>query len=406
MRGHEVNTDKPQISIIMPCLNEEGTLASCIDKARQGLSSVGVSGEILVVDNGSSDKSIELAQSLGVSVVSETTPGYGAALRRGFMEARGNYIIMADADDSYDFRLLGVFIEKLFDGWDLVMGSRLKGLIAPGAMPWLHRYFGTPVLTWIINRLYGANISDANCGMRGFSKKALSLMDLRTTGMELASEMVIRSAKSNLKITEVPIDFYPDGRTRAPHLRSFRDGWRHLAFILSMSPENIFIKPGLAISTIAFLISLVMLFLGRINLGDLSVSHNTMVLAIMMAVVGIHITYVGIYSKLFTYSRGYLTETIGSRLLLKFSRLEVGLLIGFAFLIGGLLGFAAVFSAWMATGFNELDLLYQRISLFSAMLLITGVQVMAGSFFMNMVGLSRSTYDPNRERDFNIGQKD
>jgi glycosyltransferase involved in cell wall biosynthesis len=391
-KGPITNGDGADVSIVIPCLNEEETLPSCIRKAEEGLDAAGLRGEILVVDNGSTDLSVEISESLGATVVSESTRGYGAALRRGFADSRAAYIVMADADDSYDFRGVGAFVEKLSEGWDLVMGSRLKGTIAPGAMPWTHRHLGTPVLTWFINRLYGARISDANCGMRGFTRDAVRRMDLRTTGMELASEMVIRSAKANLKVTEVPIDFYRDGRGRPPHLRSFRDGWRHMAFILSMAPDNIFIKPGLAIAALAFLASVVLLVFGRIELGGLSISHNTMIAGIMMVIVGVHLAYVGIYSKLFTFSRGYVEETAGIRLLLRFSRLEVGLVVGLLLLLATSLGFAVVIVAWTASGLGELGLVYQRVSLFSAMLLIVGVQIMAASFFLNMVGLARATY--------------
>ena len=393
------------VSIVIPCLNEEETLPSCIRKAQEGLGSAGLQGEILVVDNGSTDRSVEVAESLGASVVTETTRGYGAALRRGFEASRAEYIVMADADDSYDFRGLGAFVQKLSEGWDLVMGSRLKGTIAPDAMPWSHRHVGTPVLTWFINRLYGASISDANCGMRGFRREALARMDLRTTGMELASEMVIRSARANLRITEVPIAFYPDGRGRPPHLRSFRDGWRHLAYILSMAPDNVFIKPGLAIAGLALLASTALLLFGRIELGGLSISHNSMIAGIMLVIVGVHLAYVGIYSKLFTYSRGYVEETPGTRLLLRFSKLEVGLAAGLLLVASASAGFAVVAVAWGASGLGELDLVYQRVSLFSAMLLIVGVQVMAASFFLNMVGLARATYVGDIGRELGSGPR-
>jgi glycosyltransferase involved in cell wall biosynthesis len=401
----QADHDEVDVSIVIPCLNEEETLPSCIRKAQQGLGSAGLHGEILVVDNGSTDRSVEVAEALGASVVGESTRGYGAALRRGFEESRARYIVMADADDSYDFRGVGAFVEKLREGWDLVMGSRLKGHIAPGAMPWSHRYVGTPVLTWFINRLYGAGISDANCGMRGFTRDAVRRMDLRTTGMELASEMVIRSARANLKVTEVPIDFYPDGRGRPPHLRSFRDGWRHLAFILSMAPDNVFIRPGLAIAGLAFIASTVLLLFGRIELGRLSISHNTMIGGTMLVVVGVHLAYVGIYSKLFTYSRGYVEETPGTRLLLRLSKLELGLAAGLILVGAASAGFAVVAVGWAASGLGELDLVYQRVSLFSAMLLIVGVQVMAASFFLNMVGLARATYIGDVGRELRSGPR-
>ena len=348
-----------EVSVVIPCLNEEETLPICIRKANEGMEIAGLQGEIVVVDNGSTDRSVEVAESLGARVVTESVPGYGAALRRGFNAARAEYIIMADADDSYDFRGLGPFVEKLNEGYDLVMGSRLKGTIEPDAMPWSHRYIGTPVLTWILNRLHGAGISDTNCGMRGFRKSAMERMDLRTTGMELASEMIIRSAKADLKITEVPIEFSRDGRSRAPHLRSFRDGWRHLAYMVSMAPENVFIKPGFVIAALGLIASIILLIFGRIDMGSFSVSNNTMIIAIMMVIVGVHLVYIGIYSQLFIFNRGFVDESSGTTRLLKISKLEVGVTGGFIILLVALVGFAFVATEWIGSGLGNLDLVYQ-----------------------------------------------
>lgn len=224
----------PDISIVLPCLNEAETLPVCLAKAWEGIAAAGLKGEVLVADNGSEDGSVALARSLGARVVSERVRGYGAALRRGFGEARGHWIVMADADDSYDLRRVGDFAGKLAEGYDLVMGSRLQGSIAPGAMPWLHRYVGTPALTTAVNLLYGARISDVNCGMRGLTREAAGRLALRCPGMELASEMVVRAAQVGLRIAEIPIDFHADGRSGRPHLNTFRDGWRHLRLILAM----------------------------------------------------------------------------------------------------------------------------------------------------------------------------
>ena len=227
-------TSALDVSVVLPCLNEAETLPVCISKAHEGFTQSRLTGEVLVVDNGSTDGSVELAQSLGARVVAESVRGYGSALRRGFAAARAPFIVMADTDDSYDLRYTGAFVAKLSQGYDLVMGSRLKGTIAQGAMPWLHRYIGTPALTMAVNLLHGARISDVNCGMRGLSRDAARRMALRSTGMELASEMVVRAAQVGLKTTEIPIDFYADGRSRPPHLHTFRDGWRHLTLILAM----------------------------------------------------------------------------------------------------------------------------------------------------------------------------
>ena len=232
--GGEDGGGAPELSIVLPCLNEEETLPGCIGRAREGLEAAGLRGEIVVVDNGSDDRSAEVARSLGARVVPEAVRGYGAALRRGFAEARAPWIVMADADRSYDLGDVGAFAERLAEGYDLVMGSRLRGRIEPGAMPWLHRRVGTPALTRALNLLHGAGVSDVNCGMRGLRRDAAARMALRSDGMEMAAEMVIAAARTGLRITEIPIDFHRDGRGRPPHLRTFRDGWRHLSLIVSM----------------------------------------------------------------------------------------------------------------------------------------------------------------------------
>lgn len=224
---------KLDASVVLPCLNEDETLPICIRKALEGFASAGLRGEIVVADNGSTDRSVELARGLGARVVSERCRGYGAALRRGFAAARAPWIVMADADDSYDLRGVGAFVEKLSEGYDVVVGCRLAGRMERGAMPWPHRYIGTPALTWIVNRLHGAGISDVNCGMRGLRRDAIRRLNLRSTGMELASEMVVGAARAGLKMAEIPIDFHSDGRSRAPHLRPLRDGWRHLSLIVA-----------------------------------------------------------------------------------------------------------------------------------------------------------------------------
>jgi glycosyltransferase involved in cell wall biosynthesis len=236
--------EEVEVSVVMPCLNEEATVGVCVRKARETLDRLGVRGEVVVADNGSTDRSVEIAASQGARVVHQPVKGYGNAYIKGFSEARGRYIIMADSDDSYDLTDLERFITALRAGNDLVMGSRFKGEIKPGAMPALHRHLGNPILTGILNLLYGTKISDAHCGMRAFTRDAFHRMHLRTEGMELASEMVIKAAKARLKIAEIPITLYPDGRNRPPHLRSFRDGWRHLRFMLMYDPKHLFGVPG------------------------------------------------------------------------------------------------------------------------------------------------------------------
>ena len=250
-----VNNDgELEVSIVMPCLNEEQTVGICVRKAVETLQKLGVKGEVVIADNGSTDKSVEIATSLGARVVHQPLKGYGNAYFMGFTEARGKYIIMADSDDSYDLTHLEPFIQALREGNELVMGSRFRGEIKPGAMPFLHRFLGNPVLTRILNFLYGTRISDAHSGMRAFTKDAFERMHLRTEGMEFASEMVIKAAKAKLKIGEIPITLWPDGRTGKPHLRSFRDGWRHLRFMLMYDPRHLFSFPGVGLQLLGFIL--------------------------------------------------------------------------------------------------------------------------------------------------------
>ena len=240
-----------EVSIVMPCLNEERTVGICVKKALISLKEGKVNGEVIVADNGSTDKSVEIAASLGARVVHVEEKGYGNALRSGFAAAHGKYIIMADADDSYDLENLMPFIEKLRKGYELVMGNRFKGGIKKGAMPWHHRYIGNPILSFIGKLFFKTPANDFHCGLRGFTKEAIEKMELQTTGMELASEIVIKSSVMNMNVCEVPTILFPDGRDRPPHLRSFRDGWRHLRFLLIYSPTWLFLYPGLALLALA-----------------------------------------------------------------------------------------------------------------------------------------------------------
>src|SRR3954471_13477847 len=232
------------VSAVIPCLNEEQTLAICIQKAFQAFRELGVAGEVIVADNGSTDRSVEIATNLGARVVHERRKGYGAALLRGIHESRGEIILMADADDSYDWSAIAPFVRKIREGYDLVMGNRFQGGIEPGAMPPLHRYFGNPVLSLVARVAFRSAIGDFHCGMRAFTRAAFDRMQLRTTGMEFATEMVANAAHQNLRIGEIPVVLHPDKRTRPPHLRSFRDGWRHLRFILTYAPDHLYLIPG------------------------------------------------------------------------------------------------------------------------------------------------------------------
>ncbi len=276
------------VSAVMPCLNEEETLAFCIRKAQSAFLRLGISGEVVIADNGSTDNSVQIAESLGARVVHQSAPGYGAALSAGVEGARGDVVVIADADDSYDWESLGDFVSKVNEGNDLVMGNRFRGGIESGAMPWHHRYFGNPVLSWVARVVCRAPIGDFHCGMRAFTKSGFERMELHTTGMEFASEMVISSARNGLRIAEIPTKLYPDKRTRAPHLRSFRDGWRHLKFILSYAPDHLLLAPGLALFLPGLLL-MMLLLAGPITLGGFYMGAHFLALGCMLAMLGFNV---------------------------------------------------------------------------------------------------------------------
>jgi glycosyltransferase involved in cell wall biosynthesis len=273
-------TQAPEVSVVMPCLNEAETLATCIRKARLGFEKSGICGEVVIADNGSTDGSQQIAVREGARVIEVAAKGYGNALRGGIHAAHGKWIIMGDADDSYDFSSMAPFVAKLREGWELVMGCRLPvggGTIMPGAMPWKHRWIGNPALSFIGRLLFKCPAHDFHCGLRAFTKEGFVRMDLRTSGMELASELVIKATLCKLKITEVPITLHPDGRSRAPHLRSWRDGWRHLRFMLLFSPRWLFLIPGLGLSLLGG-VGLITLTTGQMIFGKVVLDVGTMIL--------------------------------------------------------------------------------------------------------------------------------
>lgn len=372
------------LSIVMPCLNERDTIATCIKKAQDTLKNLNVKNEIIIADNGSTDGSAEIAASLGARVIYEHEKGYGNAYRTGIEAARGDYILIGDSDDSYDFTDIGRFIDKLTQGNDLVMGTRFKGQIKKGAMPWLHRYIGNPILTGIMNLFFHTGISDAHCGMRAFSKKAYDQMALQTTGMEFASEMVIKATQLNLKMTEIPITLHPDGRTGAPHLRSLRDGWRHLRFMLLHSPTHLFFWPGFILFILGML-SMILLLPGPINIMGRLVDIHIMVLGSLFTVLGFQIINIGLYARIYAFTHKFIPKDPYLSSMFKVFNLERGLAAGaVVFLIGFALALY-IFIIWIKSNFGPLNQV--RLALFASTLMIIGAQLIFSSFFLSMLGI-------------------
>lgn len=387
--AHSDATGQVELSIVMPCLNEAETLTRCIVKAQGFLQRSGIRGEVLIADNGSTDGSREIAVQHGAIVVPVTTRGYGAALQCGIAAANGRYVIMGDADDSYDFENLDAFVEKLREGNELVMGNRFKGGIKAGAMPPLHRYLGNPVLSFIGRLFFGSSAGDFHCGLRGFSRDAILRLDLRTTGMEFASEMVVKASLRRLRIAEVPTTLSPDGRSRPPHLRTWRDGWRHLRFLLMYCPRWLFLIPGILLMLAG---SVVMLWLisGPRRIFGAVVDIHTMVYAAMAIVVGFQAVLFAIYTKVFTISEGLLPDDARLNVLFKYITLETGLIgAGILTLTGIILTLAAIFQ-WGGTNFGPVDpTRIMRLVIPGVTTLMLGVQLAFGSFFLSILGLRR-----------------
>jgi glycosyltransferase involved in cell wall biosynthesis len=384
-----ISGEQPELSILMPCLNEAETLATCIRKAQSAMTRNAIHGEVVIADNGSTDGSQEIARSLGARVVDVAEKGYGNALRGGIAASRGRFIIMGDSDDSYDFSTIEPFIEKLRAGFDLVMGNRFAGGISPGAMPWKHRWIGNPVLTTIGRLFFHAPAGDFHCGLRGFSRDAYQRMGLRTIGMEFASEMVIKASLERMRVTEVPIILHKDGRSRPPHLRSWRDGWRHLRFMLLFSPRWLFLYPG------ALLLMVGLALGGMLTLGPLTVGHavldiHTLLLCGFVALLGQQLVIFAVFTKIFAITEGFHPPNTALRSFLRFSTLEAGLVFGVLLsLIGVVLLIAATWS-WRAASFGALDPRHTMRQVIPAVVLMAlGMQTIFGSFFLSILGLGR-----------------
>jgi len=378
-----------ELTIVMPCLNEAKTLPVCVRKALDAMARLGIRGEVVVGDNGSTDGSQELARQLGARVVDVPMRGYGAALMGAIAAARGRFIIMGDSDDSYDFTGLAPFVEKLREGFDLVMGNRFRGGIQPGAMPMLNRYLGNPVLSGLGRLFFRTPAGDFHCGMRGFSKAAAERMELRTTGMEFASEMVVKASLLNLKVCEVPTTLSPDGRGRPPHLRRWRDGWRHLRFMLLYSPRWLFLYPGLLLMLVGLGLG-AWLLPGPRKIGAINLDVHTMLYAAMMVLMGFQAVLFAVFSKVFAISEGLLPPDARLERAFKSVTLETGLLAGLALVLLGLVGSGFAVWTWRQTHFGPLEPAHVlRIIIPALLALVLGVQVIFSSFFLSVLGMKR-----------------
>jgi glycosyltransferase involved in cell wall biosynthesis len=379
--------DEIELTIIMPCLNEAETLQTCITKAARFLERSGIRGEILIGDNGSTDGSREIAAACGARVIDVKQRGYGAALYHASRAARGRSIIMADSDDSYDFEKLEPFVEKLREGFDLVMGNRFRGGIAPGAMPWKNRYIGNPILSSIGRLFFRCPAKDFHCGLRGYSAEAHRRMELRTTGMEYASEMVIKATLLGMKIVEVPTTLSPDGRSRPPHLRPWRDGWRHLRFMLLLCPRWLFLVPGLLLMILG-LIGGSLLIAGPLRVGSIELNVHSLLYCAAAIEVGFQACSFAAFTKVFAISGGLLPQDPRLTRLFKVITLEVGLISGVVMLVLGLAGSLAAVWWWRSTSFGVLDTnRVLRLVIPSVLCLTMGFQVVLSSFFLSVLGL-------------------
>lgn len=381
-------SDSCELTILMPCLNEAETLRICIDKALVSLTALGVSGEVLVADNGSTDGSQEIARSAGARVISVSKRGYGAALRAGIRAARGRYVIMGDADDSYAFDALEAFHARLKEGWDLVMGNRFHGGIAPGAMPPLHRYLGNPVLSYIGRLFFRIPIGDFHCGLRGFNREAIGRLNLQTNGMEFASEMIIKSSMAELRICEVPTTLKPDGRSRPPHLRSWRDGWRHLRFMLLLSPRWLFIYPGMALTLLGLAGSFWVLPETRIVTGIGFDIHSLLYFS-AASIVGLQMLCFGVLARCTGACSGLLPHSPLTRWILGRFRLEVGLVVSMLLMVAAAVLAWQTFYGWELAGFSALDPgLTMRKAIPAAALGVAGMELLGISFWITFLQFS------------------
>lgn len=378
-----------EVSVVLPCLNEAETLAACIDEAVSALSAAGIAGEVIVADNGSDDGSGQIALAMGARLVRVEPAGYGSALRGGIATARGRFVLIGDADGSYDFGDLPRFLEKLRDGYQLVMGNRFQGGIAPGAMPFLHRWLGNPLLSLLGRWLFGVRIGDFHCGLRAFDRASYERLHLASPGMEFASEMVLRAALAGYRIAEVPTPLRLDGRNRKSHLRTWRDGWRHLRFMLLFSPRWLFLLPGLfllfsGVAVTAWLLP------GAQRLGHLGLDIDTLLVSSTVSLLGYQLIVFAVFSEVFAVREGFRIPTLAFRRAFQYVRLETGLATGALMLIAGLSALLLAFQTWHATGFGSLDpRITMRMAIPGVTLVCLSIQTIFSSFFLSILGIPR-----------------
>ncbi|HXG29255.1 MAG TPA: glycosyltransferase family 2 protein [Nevskiales bacterium] len=398
-RRHQL--ENIEVSAVMPCLNEARTLATCIRKAQQSFAKLGVTGEVVVADNGSTDQSRQIAESLGARVVQEPIKGYGTALMAGIKAARGEIIIIGDADDSYDWSDLGAFVEGIRQGNDLVMGNRFKGGILPGAMPWHHRYIGNPLLSRLSRFVYGVPIGDFHCGMRAFTRTAYELMHPHATGMEFATELVACAARMNLKIAEVPVKLYPDGRNRPSHLRSFRDGWRHLRFILTYAPDHLYLLPGtLLLGSGLFLQCL--LARGPLSISDYYFGIHFVALGGLLTLVGFNLIHMGVLAKILVLERfPRMRAKLASWALESFT-LEKGLLFGGCLAAIGALVELGILIRWLLNPGEPMEGTVHP-AFVAGQAIVLGTNIIFASFVLHLLVGTRAARSPTTAQ--NAGER-
>jgi hypothetical protein len=374
-----------ELTILMPCLNEAETLGGCIDQARDFLARQRIDGEVLIADNGSTDGSVRIAEEHGARVVHVAPKGYGAALMHGMRAARGTYLILGDCDRSYDFSHLEPFVERLRAGYDLVMGNRFLGGITRGAMPWLHKYVGNPVLSYLGRLFFAVPVGDFHCGLRGLRRERVLGLGLRAPGMEFASEMIVRAALSGLSIAEVPTTLAPAGRSRPPHLRTWRDGWRHLRFLLMLSPRWLFLYPGLVLFAVGAIAQAAILT-GPVAVGRVVLDIHTMLFAGGAMIAGVQMAVFSLIVKTAAAAQGMLPAGSNFRRFVRHFTLERGIVLGAAIALAGFVLAAYSLSMWMSTGLSELEPRHvMRVVIPSLTLSIIGIEIMFSSFVLHFL---------------------